>query len=104
MKIKGNLPLLILQILADKPSHGYHIAQQIKHRSQEVLAFKEGTLYPTLHSMEQQGLLESFVEKEQGRTRRYYQLTLKGYEHLKLERQAWELYVKAISQVLGETS
>lgn len=102
MNFKGSLSLLILQILAGSASHGYNIAQQIKQRSQGVLTFKEGTLYPTLHSLEQQGLLTSFTEEEQGRTRRYYQLTKQGQKRLKKERQEWETFVDAVSQVLGE--
>jgi hypothetical protein len=52
------------------PSHGYRIAQRIKERSQGVLDFKEGTLYPALHKLENEGLVESYDGIEKGRPRR----------------------------------
>lgn len=102
MNIKGSLPLLILQILESGPNHGYSIAQQIKMRSKGILSFKEGTLYPTLHALEQQGLLEAFSEVESGRTRRYYQINASGRKQLEKERQEWEQFVQAVQLALGE--
>lgn len=104
MNIKGSLPLLILQVLANGPSHGYSIAQQIKSQSQGVLDFKEGTLYPALHSLEQQDLLSAFSEEENGRTRRYYQITENGRKRLEQERSEWNQFVQAVNLTLGEVS
>lgn len=104
MNIKGSLPLLILQVLTDGPNHGYSIAQQIKRQSQGVLDFKEGTLYPALHSLEQQGLLSAFSEEENGRTRRYYQITATGRKQLEQERSEWNQFVRAVNLTLGEVS
>ena len=59
MNLKGTLPTLILEALVKEPSHGYRIAQGIKERSQGVLDFKEGTLYPALHKLENEGVVES---------------------------------------------
>src|SRR5580698_5731577 len=78
MNFKGTLPTLILQALAEEPSHGYRIAQRIKARSKGVLDFKEGTLYPALHKLENEGLVASYEGVEQGRTRRYYRITKSG--------------------------
>ena len=78
MNLKGSLPLLILNHLQSSPSHGYAIAKHIKDTSDGVLDFKEGTLYPTLHGMKKQGLIEMFEEMENGRQRNYYRLTDKG--------------------------
>jgi transcriptional regulator len=102
MNIKGSLPLLILQVLARGPSHGYSIAQQIKSQSQGVLDFKEGTLYPALHSLEEQGLLNAFSAEENGRTRRYYQITANGRKRLEQERREWNQFVQAVNLTLGE--
>ncbi len=104
MNMKGSLPLLILHNLAKEPSHGYRIAKQIRVQSDGVLDFKEGTLYPTLHNLEKQGLIASFKEKENGRSRRYYQLTDNGKAELARQRQEWRLYAGAVDMVLGRSA
>lgn len=100
MNLKGSLPLLILHTLSDGPKHGYWIAKDIKSQSQGVLDFKEGTLYPTLHGLEKQGLIEAYTEIENGRERRYYRLTDSGREALDHELEQWERYADAVSMVL----
>jgi PadR family transcriptional regulator, regulatory protein PadR len=100
MNFKGSLQLLILNVLAEGPNHGYRIAMMIKEHSKGVLDFKEGTLYPTLHTMEQDGWLETFTEEENGRTRRYYRLTNAGLTALQHQRKEWEQYVKAVNMSL----
>jgi transcriptional regulator len=100
MNLKGSLPLLILHTLSDGPKHGYRIAKDIKSQSQGVLDFKEGTLYPTLHGLEKQGLIEAFTEIENGRERRYYRLTDSGRDALDHELKQWERYSNAVSMVL----
>ncbi len=102
MNIKGSLPLLILQLLSSGPSHGYQITQQIKARSNGILDFKEGTLYPALHNLEQHGLLEAFTVEENGRTRRYYQITNRGRTALEKAHKEWEQFVQAVNLALGE--
>ena len=104
MNLKGSLPLLILHILAQQPNHGYRIAQEIKHRSAGVLDFKEGTLYPALHSLEDKGLIASYTTDEQGRARRYYRLTEAGRAVLAREREEWMRYARAITNILGEAT
>jgi PadR family transcriptional regulator, regulatory protein PadR len=100
MNLKGSLPLLILHVLTNGATHGYQIAKQIKLLSNEVLDFKEGTLYPTLHNLESQGLIESFEQEEKGRTRRYYRLTDAGRGALDAQRDAWNRYAAAVNHVL----
>jgi DNA-binding PadR family transcriptional regulator len=85
---------LILEALMNEPSHGYRIAQQIKERSQGVLDFKEGTLYPALHKLENEGLVESYEGVEKGRPRRYYRLTPAGRKMLAEQRLDWAVWVK----------
>jgi PadR family transcriptional regulator PadR len=100
MNLKGTLPLLVLKVLRSGPKHGYRIAQEIKNTSKGVLDFKEGTLYPTLHSQENKGLIESFEQTEKGRTRRYYRLTEDGLRVLEVETREWEQLSVAIDMVL----
>ncbi len=102
MNLKGTLPVLILQVLEGGPSHGYRIAKDIKGRSQGVLDFKEGTLYPALHGLEGKGLIESYTEIIKGRTRRYYRLTEEGGKVLASEQEEWRRLSQAVNLVMGE--
>jgi len=102
MNFKGTLPTLILEALANESSHGYRIAQSIKERSQGVLDFKEGTLYPALHKLERDGLVESYEEAESGRTRRYYRITKIGRKTLATDRAEWRQLSRAVTTILGE--
>ncbi|MBI9049909.1 MAG: helix-turn-helix transcriptional regulator [Anaerolineaceae bacterium] len=103
MNIKGTLPLLIMQCVSYEAKHGYQIAQQIKQKSEGVLDFKEGTLYPTLHKLQANGYLKSFSEEIKGRTRHYYQLTSNGAKFLEEERKEWNQVVKAVSLALEQS-
>jgi transcriptional regulator len=100
MNLKGSLPLLILHILSRGTSHGYEIAKAIKQQSSGILDFKEGTLYPTLHNLEQQGLISAFEQEENGRMRRYYRLTEAGSTMLRQELDAWTRYTGAVNTIL----
>src|SRR5688572_3079382 len=102
MNLKGTLPVLILQSLRSLPKHGYRIAQEIREKSEGVIDFKEGTLYPTLHSLEGNGLIESFTETEQGRVRCYYRLTKRGLTELQEQREEWRRYSAAVGTILRE--
>ena len=102
MNFKGTLPTLILEALEQEPSHGYRIAQQIKDRSQGVLDFKEGTLYPALHKLENDGLVASFEGVEKGRPRRYYRITKSGRAVLAKDRMEWRQLSRAVTLILGE--
>jgi PadR family transcriptional regulator, regulatory protein PadR len=103
MNFKGSLTTLILQNLDRGPNHGYRIAQDIKQKSKGVLDYKEGTLYPALHGLENKGLIESYTGEENGRTRCYYRLTKKGRKVLGEQREEWLRFSGAISLVLQET-
>lgn len=94
--------MLILHTLQRLPKHGYRIAQDIREKSDGVLDFKEGSLYPTLHGLEEKGFIESFTETEQGRVRCYYRLTTKGARELAEQRQEWQKYSAAVGLILKE--
>ena len=100
MNFKGTLPTLILEAVAHEPSHGYRIAQRIKERSDGVLDFKEGTLYPALHKLENEGLVDSYEEVENGRPRRYYRITKTGRAILAKDRAEWRELSRAVSVIL----
>jgi PadR family transcriptional regulator PadR len=102
MNFKGTLPTLILESLAQGPSHGYAIAQSIKSRSKGILDFKEGTLYPALHKLETGGLVESYEGSENNRPRRYYRITKSGRGVLAKDRAEWRALSGAVSIILGE--
>lgn len=102
MNFKGTLPTLVLEALVREPSHGYRIAQQIKERSEGVLDFKEGTLYPALHKLENEGMVESYEGIESGRTRRYYRITKAGRKTLAKDRAEWRELSRAVTVLLGE--
>ena len=104
MNFKGTLPTLILEALVREPSHGYRIAQGIKERSEGVLDFREGTLYPALHKLENEGLVESYAEVENGRPRRYYRITKTGRAALAKDRAEWRELSRAVSVILEGAS
>ena len=85
-----------------EPSHGYRIALSIKKRSQGVLDFKEGTLYPALHKLENEGMVESYENVETGRLRRYYRITESGCGMLAKDRAEWRTLARAVTMILGE--
>ncbi|MCC6614467.1 MAG: PadR family transcriptional regulator [Anaerolineae bacterium] len=100
MNFRGSLTLLILYVLSKGPNHGYQIAKAIKQQSQGILDFKEGTLYPTLHGLEGQGMIQAFEQAENGRTRRYYRLTQDGRALLEEELDEWSRYSSAVNDIL----
>ncbi len=102
MNLRGTLPTLILEALEREPKHGYRIAQGIKESSQGVLDFKEGTLYPALHKLQNEGLVESFEGIEKGRPRRYYRVTESGRAILAKDRAEWRKLSQAVTLILGE--
>lgn len=102
MNFKGTLPTLILEAVEQEPSHGYRIAQRIKERSKGVLDFKEGTLYPALHKLENEGLVASSEEMENGRARRYYRITKAGRAVLAKDRAEWRKLSRAVTMILEE--
>jgi PadR family transcriptional regulator PadR len=102
MNLRGTLPTLILEALEHAPDHGYRIAQRIKERSRGVLDFKEGTLYPALHKLENEGMVESYEQIEKGRPRRYYRITGAGRKALAGDRKEWRAVSRAVSLILEE--
>lgn len=104
MNFRGSLPLMVLYVLSKGANHGYRIAQHIGAESDGFFDVKAGTLYPTLHSLEKQGMIESYKEKENGRELRYYTMTPAGKKQLTESLTEWEGHVNAVNRVLRRTN
>lgn len=99
--VQGTLDLLILRVLATEPQHGWAIAQRITQVSGDVLKVGQGSLYPALHKLEQQGWVKaSWGESENGRRAKYYTLTRAGRTALDKESAQWERLSAAIALVV----
>jgi PadR family transcriptional regulator, regulatory protein PadR len=101
--LQGTLPLLILRTLATGPNHGFAVARRIQQISRSVLRVEQGSLYPALHRMELDGLIESYWgTTENNRQARYYRLTKRGSRRLASETARWNAIAGAIAAVLQE--
>ena len=98
--ISGSSQMLILNLLNEKSHYGYELIKTLKQRSNDVFDMKEGTLYPILHKLENEGLIHSFNHEVSGRTRRYYAITDKGVKVLAKEKEEWLKFSGAVNQVL----
>lgn len=99
--VQGTLDLLLLKILALEPLHGWAISQRLKQVSGEVLQVSDGSLYPALHKLEQEGWITAeWKATENNRRAKFYSLTKPGKKHLERERQNWERLASAISFVI----
>jgi len=99
--VQGTLDLLILKIVALEPMHGWAIAQRIRQMSHEVLQVGQSALYPALHKLEQQGLIEAeWKVSENNRRAKYYSITPTGQKALAKEADQWERLSAAISLIV----
>jgi PadR family transcriptional regulator PadR len=104
--LKGTTPLLVLTVIGDGELYGYEIARQIRDRSGGAFAPSEGSLYPTLHQLEQDGALTAtWRESERGPRRRFYRLTAKGQKLLQASLEQWTSFARNVERVaLGDGS
>jgi transcriptional regulator len=101
--LQGTLPLLILRTLATGPNHGFAMARRIQQLSKSVLRVEQGSLYPALHRMELDGLIESYWgTTENNRQAKYYRLTRRGSRELASETERWKAIAGAIATILQE--
>lgn len=94
--------MLVLSLLKQQSMYGYQMIRELEQQSQMVFRLQEGTLYPVLHSLEQQGAVIS-VQKtaENGRMRKYYEITSHGRKLLQEKAEEWKIYETAVNQVMG---
>ena len=102
--LQGTLALLILRTLASgKRLHGYAITAHIQRISDQLLRVEEGSLYPALHRMEQDGWVRAeWGETEKNRQARFYSITAKGRRQLADEQQSWRRLTEGVARVLAE--
>jgi PadR family transcriptional regulator, regulatory protein PadR len=99
--LQGTLDLLILRTLAGDPRHGWAISERIQELSQDVLRVNQGSLYPALHRLEQQGwIVSDWGVSELGRRARFYKLTASGRGQLQKEEDEWARFTGAVGRVL----
>jgi transcriptional regulator len=99
--LQGTLDLLILRILATGDMHGWGISQRLQQISQDVLQVNQGSLYPALYRLEQQGwIAASWGDSENNRRAKFYSLTRTGRKQLAEETANWERITAAVGRVL----
>ena len=100
--LQGSLDLLVLKLLSRRPGlHGYAIMSAVRDTSEDVLRVEEGSLYPALHRMEESGWIRAkWVEKDNGRRVRNYELTGAGKKQLAAEESRWTSVTAAVNRVL----
>ena len=98
--LKGSTETLLLSLLAGETMYGYQLVKEIEKRSSGYFRFKEGTLYPALHRLERDGLVDSvWNTSPNGQDRRYYHITARGRTRLESMLEEWNLFTRAINLV-----
>lgn len=100
--VKGSTSILLLSLLAREDMYGYMLVQRLKSESENAFEMKEGTLYPMLHALENEGAVEAYWDEgENGKKRRYYRITANGRTLLEEKKREWRDYSKAVDKVVG---
>ncbi|NIK78512.1 DNA-binding PadR family transcriptional regulator [Paenibacillus castaneae] len=100
--LKGSTVTLILKLLERNEMYGYEIIKEMEKKSGGVFLFKEGTLYPILHTLETEEWVQAYWQTHEGRKRKYYRITETGISKLEERKQEWSLFRNAVDCVLGE--
>ena len=100
--LSGSTTLLVLSLLSRGDMYGYEMIAVLDARSDHTFALKEGTLYPILHGLENEGAVKSYArEAPTGRTRKYYHITPKGLRLLEEQKQAWVSFSEKVNAILA---
>lgn len=103
--MKGSSESLLLCLVSQQPMYGYQIVKELDRKSQGYFKFKEGTLYPALHRLEEAGLIEGKWQLlPSGRQRRYYHITNKGRHLLAVKRNQWQDFFTAMNLIIQPAS
>lgn len=101
--LKGSTSLIILKTLESEAKYGYQIIKDLEITSNNIFKFKEGTIYPILHLLEQKNYIKSFWEEtESKRKRKYYEITSKGIKKLSDKKEEWKRFSLGINTILDE--
>ena len=99
--VQGTLDLLVLKMLALEPMNGWAIGQRLKQLSSDVLQVSDGSLYPALHKLEQEGWVTAeWRQSENNRRAKFYSLTRAGRRQLQLETDNWDRLARAITALV----
>ena len=99
--VKGTVGPVILKLLSGQEMYGYEIIKAVALRTNGVFDWKEGTLYPWLHRLEGEGLIESrWVAADTGRQRKYYRITRRGTAALKAHAEEWATFSSTVNALL----
>ena len=102
--LQGTLDVLILKTLVPGAMHGWGIAQRIQQVSQDVLRVNQGSLYPALHRLEEEGWISAeWGASENNRKAKFYRLTRTGQRQLEAETENWKRLAEAVGRVLQTT-
>ena len=102
--LQGTLDMLVLKALSLGPMHGYGVGQRIQQISDDVLRVEEGSLYPALYRIEQQGWIESeWGVSENNQRAKFYKLTRQGRRQLQIEEENWDRLAGAVFKVMQTT-
>lgn len=101
--LKGSTEMIILKLLEKEDLYGYMMIKRLDEKSQNIFDLKVGTLYPVLHNLEKEQLIESYWEDSlSSRKRKFYKITNKGIKVLKQKREEWNTYAKGINNLFME--
>ena len=101
--LKGTTEIVVLATIAQEPAHGYRIVRRLRHESEGILKFGEGTLYPLLYKLQANGCITGHWRAGTGRRRRrVYKITPKGRKRLAAHTEQWARLVRGIALVVGE--
>jgi PadR family transcriptional regulator PadR len=98
---RGQLDLLLLTVLASGPAHGYRVIERLREQSAGAFDLPEGTVYPALHRLERDGLLQSSWTQDEPRRRRVYAITPAGRGALEGKRREWAAFAGAMQAVIA---
>lgn len=98
----GSTAVMVLRLLAEKPMYGYQIVKELQIRSEGYFDLEQGTLYPALHRLEKDGLVQGKWEVvEDGPSRKYYYITEEGHQELEKSSQQWSDFSRHLLKLLG---
>lgn len=101
--LTGSTTMLVLKLLEDRDMYGYQMIEELAKRSDNTFSLKAGTLYPLLHTLEEQGMVYSYDDNaDSARVRRFYRITKKGRAMLEEKKEEWRTFASAIDLVLQE--
>lgn len=103
--VRGTLETIVLEVVGRRAMYGYEICKFVEQRTKGALELREGSLYPALHKLEKAGLLAArWGESDEGRRRKYYELTPGGAKELARRRAEWQAFTGAVNAIVEGAS